>query len=534
MVGECKQTNLDTLFHLMMEQEMEKISMLKIKEVFRLKYESKLSARKISRALNISHTVVNRYIKRFEDLSLSYEVLMLLSDKEIVSKLFDMESKPSKYPIPDWSKIHQELRSKIVTLELLHEEYRNDYPEGHYGYTWFCNTYKAYAKKLSPSMRQIHKAGEKVFIDFSGVRQAIADPLTGEIQYAEIFVAVLGASGYPFVIAVPSQKKADFIYAHNAMFKAFDGVPELLVPDNLKSAVTRVDRYEPDLNPDYVKLAEHYSTAIMPARGYKPQDKSLVENGVKLMQRWLLARLRHTTFYSIAQLNNKINELMPLYRNKKMKRLGVSRQELFNTIDKPALKPLPANDYEYKELKLLKVSIDYHIQLDYVLYSVPYQLIHKKVEVWFSTKMVSIYFEGKEVATHPRLYRRGAYSTQKAHMSSAHQKYLEWSPGRIMNWGLTIGKHTSKLLQTIMERKPHPEMGYRSCLGVMRIFEKHKEKGVSEEQLDEIASYALRYQKFRLKQIKELLKSPPQEQEDAMAVALLETHENVRGSSYYE
>jgi len=502
--------------------------------VFRLKYEAKLSARKIARALNISHTVVNEYIKRFKTLSLSYEELMALSDKEILSKLFDLESKPTKYPVPNWSKVHQELRSKIVTLELLHEEYKKDHPDGHYGYTWFCNQYKAYAKKLSPSMRQIHKAGEKVFIDFSGVRQAIVDPLTGEISYAEIFVAVLGASGYPFVIAVPSQKKSDFIYAHNEMFRAFGGVPELLVPDNLKSAVTRADRYEPDLNPDYEKLAAHYGTAIMPARGFKPKDKSLVENGVKLAQRWLLARLRHETFYSITQLNSRINALMPRYRNKKMKRLNVSRQELFDTIDKPALQPLPVNEYEYKEFKLLKVSIDYHIQLDHVLYSVPYQLIHKKVEVWFGVKMVSIYFEGKEVATHPRLYKRGAYSTQRVHMSSAHQKYLEWSPGRIMNWGLTIGKHTSKLLQTIMERKPHPEMGYRACLGVMRAYEKYREKGMSEEQLDDIASYALHTQKYRLKQIKALLALPPKEEEHDAALNLLSNHENLRGSSYYE
>lgn len=513
---------------------MEKISMLKIKEVFRLKYESKLSARKISRALNLSHTVVNQYIKRFNASEFAYEALMKLSDKEIVTKLFNVESKPSKYPIPQWSKVHKELGNKIVTLELLHEEYRRDCPDGHYGYTWFCNNYKTYAKKLSPSMRQIHKAGEKVFIDFSGVRVPIADPLCGEVKYAEIFVAVLGASGYPFVIAVPSQRKADFIYAHNEMFKDFGGVPELLVPDNLKSAVTRADRYEPDLNADYVKLAQHYNTAIMPARGYKPKDKALVEQGVKLMQRWLLARLRHTTFYSIAQLNSAIKELMPLYRNKKMKRLDVSRQELFDTLDKPALQALPAAEYAYKELKLLKVSIDYHIQLDHVMYSVPYQLIHKKVEVWFSTKMVSVYFEGKEVATHPRLHKRGAYSTQTVHMSSAHKKYLEWSPGRIMNWGLTIGKETSKLLQTIMERKPHPEMGYRSCLGLMRAFEKDRDKGTSEEQLDEIASFALQHQKFRLKQIRELLKSPPSEREDDSALSILSNHCNVRGSDYYD
>lgn len=513
---------------------MEKISMLKIKEVFRLKYETKLSARKISRALNLSHTVVNQYIKRFEESRLDYKALMQLSDKEIVTKIFKLESKPSKYPVPDWSKVHKELANKIVTLELLHEEYVKESPNGHYGYTWFCNNYKAYAKKLSPSMRQIHKAGEKVFIDFSGVRVPIADPISGEIKYAEIFVAVLGASGYPFVIAVPSQKKADFIYAHTEMFKAFGGVPELLVPDNLKSAVTRVDRYEPDLNADYAKLAQHYGCAIMPARGYKPKDKALVEQGVKLMQRWLLARLRHTTFFSIAQLNHDIKALMPLYFNKQIKRLGVSRQELFDTIDKPALSPLPSTDYEYKELKLLKVSIDYHIQLDYVLYSVPYQLIHKKVEVWFSSKVVSIYFEGKEVATHPRLHKRGAYSTQTIHMSSAHQKYLEWSPGRIMNWGLTIGKETSKLLKAIMERRPHPEMGYRSCLGLMRAFEKSKERGISEEELDSIAGFALRHQRFRLKQIRELLKTPPQEQEESVAISLLTHHDNVRGSSYYE
>jgi hypothetical protein len=318
------------------------------------------------------------------------------------------------------------------------------------------------------------------------------------------------------------------------MFKAFGGVPELLVPDNLKSAVTRADRYEPDLNPDYEKLAAHYGTAIFPARGYKPQDKSLVENGVKLVQRWLLARLRHETFYSLAQLNRRMDELMPLYRHKKMKRLNVSRQALFDTLDQPALQPLPANAYEYKAFKLLKVSIDYHIQLDHVLYSVPYQLIHQKVEVWFGAQTVCIYFEGKEVATHPRLYRRGAYSTQKVHMSSAHQKHLEWSPGRIMNWGLTIGGHTSKLLQTIMERKPHPEMGYRACLGLMRLYEKHKEKGMDEEQLDGIAAHALRTQQYRLKQIKTLLQAPYKEIEEERATALLSHHENLRGSSYYE
>jgi len=516
---------------------MERLSMLKIKEVFRLTFDSKLSARQIARALNTSHTVVNRYLKRFKKSGLSYEELMARSDKEIISLLFDLEAKSSKYPVPEWSTIHQELQKhKHLTLELLHEEYTKDYPDGHYGYTWFCNHYKTYVKKLTPSMRQVHKAGEKVFIDFSGLRMPITDPLSGEITEAEIFVAVLGASGYPFVIAVPSQKKADFIAAHNAMFKAFGGVVELLVPDNLKSAVTKADRYEPDINPDYAKMAAHYGCAIMPARSRKPQDKALVEHGVKLTQRWILAKLRHNTFFSIAQLNSAINELMPLYRHKKIKHLDKSRQELFDVLDKPALKPLPAAKYEYKAFKLLKVDFTYHVQLDHAFYSVPYQLIHKRVEVWYSTTTVSIYHEGKEVATHPRLYRRGAYSTQTVHMSSAHKKYLEWSPGRIMNWGLTIGPHTSKLLQTIMERRPHPEMGYRSCLGLMRAFEKQKNHtdGMNEEQLDAIADYALLHQKFRIRQIRELLKSPPKESNEESGLFALANHTNIRGGDYYD
>lgn len=515
---------------------MERLSMLKTKELFRLKFETRLSARKIAKALNTSHTVINQYLKRFERSDLSYEELMTRSDKEIVAILFDLKAKSSKYALPDWSSVYQEMRHKHVTLELLHEEYAASHPDSHYGYTWFCNTYKRYAKKLTPSMRQTHKAGEKVFIDFSGLRMPIADPLSGEVTYAEIFVAVLGASGYPFVIAVPSQKKADFIAAHVAMFKAFGGVPELLVPDNLKSAVTKADRYEPDVNPDYERMAAHYGCAIMPTRSLRPKDKALVENGVKLMQRWILARLRHNTFFSIAQLNIAIKESMPIYRNKKMRHLDKSRQELFDTIDRPALRPLPATEYEYKEFKLLKVSIDYHIQLEHAFYSVLYQLIHKRVEVWYSTTTVSIYYEGREVATHPRMKKRGAYSTQTIHMSSAHQKYLEWSPGRIIDWGLTIGPHTSKLLQTIMERRPHPEMGYRSCLGLMRTFEtyKAKEDGLDEEQLDMIADYALKHQKFRLKQIKALLKSPPKSSEEETGLFELSNNTNIRGSGYYD
>ena len=513
---------------------MEKLSMSKIKEVLRLSHEAQLPARQIARALNVSHTVVNDYLKRFKDSKLEYGDVATLDERSLKDKLFGPKRKAARYPLPDWADVHTQLRFKHVTLELLHEEYAQSCPEGHYGYTWFCTHYRRYAKQVAPSMRQIHKAGEKVFIDFSGLRLSYSDPLSGEVLFAEIFVAVLGASGYPFVRALPSQKKADFIAAHIAMFRDFGGVPALLVPDNLKSAVTRFDYYEPDLNRDYEKMAEYYGCAIMPARPRKPKDKALVENGVKLTQRWILARLRHRQFFSLAEINRAIEELMPLYRNKVMKHLGKSRQELFETLDKPALKPLPAKEYEYREPKLLKVSIDYHIALEHSFYSVPYQLVGQRVEVWYSATTVYIHFEGREITSHPRLFRRGAYSTKKEHMSSAHRKYLEWSPGRLIDWGATIGASTAELLKTLMERRPHPEMGYRSCLGVMQAFNKERNRpdGLSEEALDAVAAQALRTGQFRLKQIKALLKSPPETESETVLEAL-SSHANLRGSDYY-
>ena len=280
-------------------------------------------------------------------------------------------------------------------------------------------------------MHLVHKAGEKVFIDFSGKIVDIVNPKDGVITKAQIFIAVLPASGYAFVKAIASQKKRDFIEAHAQMFTYFGGVPELLVLDNLKTGVTKVDRYDPDINPDYVAMARCYGTAIMPTRVYRPRDKAHVELGVKLVQRWILARLRNFTFYSIAELNKEINRLLSLYHNKVMKHLGKSRYELFIKLDKPALLSLPSSPYEYKEFKLLKVSKDYHIQLEHNFYSVPYHLIGKKVEVWFSAKVVQISYEGKVVATHPKLFHKGAYSTKKDHMASSHKKYLDGIPERL-------------------------------------------------------------------------------------------------------
>ena len=514
---------------------MKGISMLKIKEILRLKCEAKLSNRKIARALNISHSVVNDYTKEFALIDKKYDEIIILNDKEILLLFKSTRTKESKYPLPDFANIHIELRNPIVTLTLLHEEYieRCSNKQG-YGFTWFCNHYKSYSKKINPSMHLVHKAGEKTFIDFSGKTVDIVDPKTGVITKAELFIAVLPASGYAFVKAIASQKKRDFIDAHCDMFEYFGGVTELLVPDNLKSAVTRADNYDPDVNVDYAAMARHYSTAVMPTRGYKPKDKAHVELSVKLVQRWILARLRHFTFYSIAELNSEIQRLLPLYLDKVMKHLGKSRRELFHQLDEPALLPLPNTRYEYREFKLLKVSKDYHIQLEHNFYSIPYQLIGKKVEVWFSAKTVTITYEGKTVATHPKLFHKGAYSTQHEHMASAHQKYLEWNPGKIMNWGLTIGSETAKLFKNIMADRPHPEMGFRTCLGIIREYKKYQEKSYTEEHLEIISTMAISKHYYKVGLVKALLKSyRPKDSDETASLIALTSHENIRGAEYF-
>ena len=507
--------------------------MLKVKEILRLKYEAKLSNRKIARALGISHSVVNDYIKEFRLTNKSYKEMIELDDKKILLCFKSTRTTKDKYPLPDFAKIHIELRNPIVTLTLLHEEYIDSCPNKQgYGFTWFCNKYKEYAKKINPSMHLVHKAGEKIFIDFSGKTLDIVNPKNGIITKAEIFVAA--ASGYAFVKAIPSQSKKDFIQAHCDMFEYFGGVSELLVPDNLKSAVIRAHRYDPDINPDYATMAKHYGCAIMPTRAYKPKDKAHVELSVKLVQRWILARLRHFTFYSISELNQEIQRLLPLYLDKTIKHLGKSRRELFNQLDKLALLPLPKTKYEYKELKLLKVSKDYHIQLEHNFYSVPYQLIGKKVEVWFSSKTVTITYEGKTVATHPKLFHRGAYSTHSHHMASSHKKYLEWTPGKIMNWGLSIGNETARLFKKIMYSRPHPEMGFRTCLGIIREYKKYQEKGYSEEHLEMISTMAISKHYYKVAQVKDLLKSyRPQDSDESASLFALTSHDNIRGAKYF-
>ncbi len=404
-----------------------------IRRIIGLHVTSGLSVRLISRALNVPPSTVADYIQRYQAGGLSPSDIQTLNDRQVYAALFPEQAKGrlSGQSLPDFALINRELRRKHVTRLLLWEEYREQHPEG-YGYTQFCELYRQWSRKISVSMRQLHRAGEKLFVDYSGLTMELIDPETGEVSRAEILVACLGASGYTYAEASTSQKKENFLASHRRAFEFFGGVTEVLVPDNLKSAVTKADWYDPDLNESYQDMAEHYGAVILPARPAKPKDKAKVELSVKLVQRWILARLRHRQFFSLAELNAAIRELLDDLNRRTIKYLGKSRYELYLELDQPALQPLPERPYIYRAFKECRVNIDYHIQLEKAFYSVPYQLTGQVVTVRYSEATVEVYHEHTRVAVHRRLYRQGSYSTHKEHMASAHRAYAEWTPSRII------------------------------------------------------------------------------------------------------
>ncbi|MCH7940157.1 MAG: IS21 family transposase [Candidatus Marinimicrobia bacterium] len=502
-----------------------------IRRIIGLHVTSGLSVRLISRALSVPPSTVADYIRRFRAGVLSPSDIRNLNDRQVYAALFPEQGKghlPGK-PLPDFSLIHRELRRKHVTRLLLWEEYREQHPGG-YGYTQFCELYRQWSQKISVSMRQVHRAGEKLFVDYSGLTMEIIDPVTGEISRAEILVACLGASGYTYAEASNSQKKENFLASHRRAFEFFGGVPEVIVPDNLKSAVTDANWYDPDLNESYKDMAEHYGAVILPARPARPKDKAKVELSVKLVQRWILARLRHRQFFSLAELNAAIRDLLHDLNRRVIKYLGKSRHELYLELDQPALKPLPRHPYIYRAFKECRVNIDYHIQLEKAFYSVPYQLTGRVVTVRYSETTVEVYHEHTRVAVHRRLYRRGSYSTHKEHMASAHRAYAEWTPSRIIGWGKSYGPQTGALMEKILQVKPHPEMGFRSCMGILRQAKNHDP--------GEIEAASLRMLELglcRVKHFKAILTNKTGNAVETATVLVPESHhENVRGQAYYE
>jgi transposase len=506
--------------------------MRKIREVLRLKYACGLTNRQIAKTRAMGRTAVAKYVNRAAEAGLTWPLPEGLDDAELERRLFPSPgAAPDLRPHPDCTYLHKELRRKGVTLYLLWEEYRAAHPEG-YQYSRFCDLYREFRKRLRPTMRQVHKAGEKAFVDFSGKRPEIVDPKTGEIHPVELFVGVLGASSLIYAEATQDQSLSSWIGAHVRMVEFWGGCVEIFVPDNLKSGVQKACRYEPQLNRTYEEFARYYGAAVIPARPYRARDKAKAETSVLIAQRWILARLRNRTFFSLAELNQAIQELLALVNERPMQKLGASRQELFESIDRPALLPLPPGRYELAQWSTPTVNIDYHVEVDHNYYSVPHPLFRQKVDARFTKTTVEIFSKSQRVASHTRLRGRGRYATNPDHMPAAHRAHADWSPSRLISWASKTGPAAAELVSQILCNRPHPEQGYRACLGIMRLGRQY-----GDDRLEAACRRAGRLRAYSYRTIKNILQSGtdrlPLEKEPPPTPEL-PLHGNIRGAAYYE
>ncbi len=513
--------------------------MKQVRDVIQLHSNMGLSIRKIQGATGVARSTVADYVKRFKELGLSVEQIDTLDDDSLRLQFFPEISSivVSRKAMPDMNYIHQELKQRKktkVTLYLLWEEYKQDHRDG-YEYTQFRVHYRRFKKRLNPSMRQTHLAGEKVFVDYSGLTMPIHNQRTGEIDKAQIFVAVLGASGYTFVHATPSQTQEDFIYSHVLCYTFFSGVPRVVVPDNLKSAIISNNKNGIVVNESYADLNHHYKIVVEPARPRKPKDKSKAEQGVQAIQRYILARFRHHKFFNVDELNDAIATLLDRYNNKIVKHLQKSRTELFEELDKPYLSPLPINQYLYKQFKLAKVNQDYHISLLKCNYSVPFKYLKEEVEVRYSTQSVHIYHKYKLIASHPRLRKLGDRSTLDEHMPSHHQYINEkMNPERLRSWAKNIGEYSSIFVEDAFEEVDHKPNAYSKISAVLSLA-----KLYGNTELELALMYATQMRTITTKSIKSILDkklylSKSANNKAAPQQSLFDNHSNIRGADEYK
>lgn len=513
-----------------------RVSMIKLKEILRLKHEAKLSIRQIARSLNLSGGAVSKYLKRFEHSSLPWPLPENVDEPQLTAMLRAERSAsaPNDLTEPDFITIEQELKRKGMTRQLLWEEYAAAHPDNHYSYSHFTVRFRHWRKSQQLSMRQHHRVGEKLFVDYCGPTLEVLNPDTGEIRSAQVFVAVLGASSYTYAEATWSQALPDWIGSHVRAFDFFGGCPAIVVPDNLKSAVSKACRYDPELNPTYQQLAEHYGVAVVPARPYKPKDKAKAEVGVQVVERWIMMRLRKQTFVTLASLNAAIRELLTELNQRPFKKRPGTRLSQFEQLDKPALQPLPHHAYEYRHVKKARVHLDYHIEYEKHYYSVPYQLVGQEVMIHAGERALAIFHQGKQVGVHPRVHTAGGHSTDPNHMAVAHRKHQQWSPQRFLNWSEDIGPHTQHVIRYQLESRSHPEHGYRACLGLLSLSKKY-----GKERLEAACHRASHIGGMHYKNIAAILVNSmdkvPLEPDASTAEqsSLSFTHENVRGADYY-
>jgi transposase len=503
--------------------------MRKISDVLRL-HAGGLSKRRIAVSLNIGRTAVGDYLRRARRAGLGWPQPEGLSDEDLERLLFPPPPavSPDRRPPPDWPALHRELKRPGVTVSLLWEEYRSVHPGG-YGYSRFCDLYRDWRGRLNPTMRQAHVVGEKLFVDYAGATMEVIDGLTGEIRTAQVFVATLGASSYSYAEATWTQALPDWIGSHIRAFAYFGGVPRQVVPDNLKSGVVKACLYDPEINRTYAGMAAHYDTAIVPARPRKPRDKAKVEVGVQIVERRILARLRNHRFFSLAELNQAIAELLVALNGRVTRHLGASRRQLFEQLDRPALKPLPAQAYEYAEWKQRRTGLDYHVEVAKHYYSVPHALAKQKLWARITDRSVEVFHKGKRVAAHMRGSANRRHTTVPEHMPSSHRRYANWTPDRIRRDAAANGVHTEILIDVILRSKPHPEQGFRSSIGILRLAKTH-----GGERLEAACERALEIGARSYSSVASILKNnldrrTPRQATDGPAI----DHPNIRGPQYF-
>jgi transposase len=504
--------------------------MRKIREVLRLRLDQGLPQRAVAQSLGLSQGAVHGYVARARRAGVSWPLPEGLDDSQLEALLYPPPPAVAtdQRPVPDWAEVHRELRRPNMTLALLWEEYRGGTgARDGFGYSWFCDLYREWIGRLKPTLRQMHTAGERVFVDFAGHTMEVIDGTTGEIHRAEVFVGVLGASSYVFAQATWTQSLPDWIGAHVNMLAAIDGVPRQIVSDNLRAGITRACFYEPLVNRTYADMASHYGTAVIPARPYKPRDKAKVEVGVQVVQRWILARLRNRRFFSLAELNQAIRELVDDLNVRPMRGWGTTRRALYEQLDRPALRELPPTPYEYATWKRCRVNLDYHVEIDKHFYSVPFRLLREEVEARVTVKTVEIFHRGKLVATHLRSLRPHHPTTLTEHMPSSHRRYRDWTHERILREAAAIGDDTAALAEIILRSRPHPEQGFRSCIGILGLAKRY-----DAERLDAACARALALGTRSYSSVATILKNA-QDRKAADPEQQSLFHENIRGSGYY-
>jgi transposase len=508
----------------------ERLTVRKIREIIRLKYEAGLSDRAIAGACKVSNSTVGEYLRRAKAAGLSWP-LPDLGEDELYRCMFPERKRVSSQqprPMPDWEEVRQELRQKGVTLRLLWMEYKEKHPKG-YQYSRYCEHYQRWKKsRAQPDWRRDHVGGEQMQVDYAGVKIPITNPESGEVWEASVFVAVLPASNYTYAEAQASENQCNWIQGHVRTFDFIGGVVRIVTPDNLKNAVRKPNYYEPDINPAYQALAEHYQFAVLPTRVRKPKDKGKVENGVQNVERWVLAPLRKHIFFSLQEANQALREQLEWFNNRTMQAVGRSRRAEFEEIDRPNLRALPERPYEYFERKAARVHIDYHVEFDRHLYSVPHPLIHQEVEIRATEHVVEVFHQGKSVAVHLRNSRQGRFTTRHEHMPPNHQFLAQINAEQLVQWAAAVGPQTALLVASTLNSRKFPEQAYRSCLGILNLAKKHPQKAIEQACL-----VALENRMYSYRAVKDELDWLCQ-QTIPQAPETLPPHENIRGNQYFQ